>query len=145
MNSLTPIANLDLLIWLMFFGYIGGRLCEGAFQLWLAPFDMFIWRKLDSFNRLVTARRNPNLLLLSYGWFIEQPDLGLLLVVAWHLLSTAFLTGRLIAGWRLWRQQGALRSWLQDIDPARDRNILAVKIFTRAPIDPKRLQSAPQL
>lgn len=140
-HTLTPIPNLDLLIWLMFFGYIGGRLCEGAFQLWLAPFDLFIWRKLDSFNRLITARRNPNLLLLTYGWYIEQPDLGLLLVIAWHLLSTAFLTGRLIAGWRLWRRQGSLRSWLQDIDPARDRNRLAVKIFTREPIDPGRLQS----
>ncbi len=139
-NTLTPIANLDLLIWLMFFGYVGGRLCEGAFQLWLAPFDMFIWRKLDSFNRLITARRNPNLILLSYGWFIEQPDIGLLLVVAWHLLSTAILTGRLIAGWRAWRQQGTLRSWLQDIDPVRDRNIPAVKIFTRIPIDPKCLE-----
>ena len=140
-GTLTPIANLDLLIWLMFFGYIGGRLCEGAFQLWLAPFDMFIWRKLDSFNRLITARRNPCLILLTYGWIIEQPDLGLLLVVAWHLLSTAILTGRLIAGWRVWRQQGSLRSWLQDIDPVRDRNQLAVKIFTRAPIDPKGLES----
>ncbi|GJL74749.1 CDP-alcohol phosphatidyltransferase family protein [Nitrosomonas sp.] len=139
-NTLTPIANLDLLIWLMFFGYVGGRLCEGAFQLWLAPFDMFIWRKLDSFNRLITARRNPNLILLSYGWFTAQPDIGLLLVVGWHLLSTAILMGRLIAGWRAWRQQGALRSWLQDIDPVRDRNIPAVKIFTRAPIDPKRLE-----
>ncbi|SER00727.1 Phosphatidylglycerophosphate synthase [Nitrosomonas sp. Nm51] len=141
-GTLTPIGNLDLLIWLMFFGYIGGRLCEGAFQLWLAPFDMFIWRKADSFNRLITARRNPNLILLTYGWIIERPDVGLLLVVAWHLLSTAILLGRLIAGWRIWRQQGKLRSWLQDIDPARDRNILAVKIFTRAPIDPKRLQPA---
>ncbi|SET25482.1 Phosphatidylglycerophosphate synthase [Nitrosomonas marina] len=140
-STLTPIDNLDLLIWLMFFGYIGGRLCEGAFQLWFAPFDMFIWRKIDSFNRLITARRNPNLILLTYGWATGQPDLGLILVVAWHLLSTAILMGRLIAGWRIWRQQGALRSWLQDIDPVRDRKIFAVKIFTHTPIDPKRLQS----
>ncbi len=139
-NTVTPIANLDLLIWLVFFGYVGGRLCEGAFQFWFASFDMFIWRRIDSYNRLITARRNPNLILLTYGWAIEQPDLGLLLVVAWHLLSTAILMGRLIAGWQVWRQQGKLRSWLQDIDPIRDRNILAVKLFTRAPIDPKRLQ-----
>jgi len=138
-GTLTPIGNLDLLIWAMFFGYIGGRLCEGAFQLWLSKFDMFIWRKFDSFNRLLTARRNPNLLLLTYGWYIERPDLGLLLVVAWHLISTAILTGRLIAGWQVWRKDGQLRSWLQDIDPARDRNILAVKLFTRAPIDPRKI------
>lgn len=135
----TPIGNLELLIWMMFFGYIGGRLCEGAFQLWLSKFDMFIWRKFDSFNRLITARRNPNLILLTYGWYIGQPDLGLLLVVGWHLVSTAILTGRLIAGWQVWRKEGRLRSWLQDIDPARDRDILAVKLFTRAPIDPGKI------
>ncbi|MCW5618682.1 MAG: CDP-alcohol phosphatidyltransferase family protein [Nitrosomonas sp.] len=138
-GTLTPIGNLELLIWMMFFGYIGGRLCEGAFQLWLSKFDMFIWRKFDSFNRLITARRNPNLILLTYGWYIGKPDLGLLLVVGWHLVSTAILTGRLIAGWQVWRKEGRLRSWLQDIDPARDRDILAVKLFTRAPIDPGKI------
>ncbi len=135
----TPLGNLDFLVWVMFLGYIGGRLCEGAFQLWLSKFDMFIWRKFDSFNRLITARRNPNLILLTYGWYIGQPDLGLLMVVAWHLISTMILIGRLLAGWQVWRKEGRLRSWLQDIDPARDRDILAVKLFTRAPIDPKKV------
>lgn len=135
----TPINNFELLIWLMFFGYIGGRLCEGAFQLWLSKFDMFIWRKFDSFNRLITARRNPNLILLTYGWYIGRPDLGFLLVVVWHVLSTVILVGRLVVGWNEWRKQGRLRSWLQDIDPARDRDVLAVKVFTRAPIDPNKV------
>ncbi|SFD89310.1 CDP-alcohol phosphatidyltransferase family protein [Nitrosomonas sp. Nm166] len=130
-----PLASLDMLMWLMLLGYIGGRLCEGAFQLWLAPFDMFIWHKLDSFNRLITARRNPNLILLSYGWLTDQPDFGLLLVVLWHLISTAILIWRLIIGWRTKQKEGSLKSWLQDIDPARDRKIWAVKIFTRPPIN----------
>jgi len=137
-TTLTPIAGLEILMWLMFFGYVGGRLCEGAFQHWLAPFDIFIWRRLDSFNRLITARRNPNLILLTYGWLTDQPDFGLLLVVAWHLISTAILTWRLMIGWQTWRKEGSLKSWLQDIDPARDREILAVKIFTRAPINLKK-------
>jgi hypothetical protein len=138
-GTLTPVGNLELLMWLMLFGYIGGRLCEGAFQFGLAKFDMFIWRRFDSFNRLITARRNPNLILLTYGWYIGRPDLGLLLVVAWHLISTAILFGRLLAGWRVSRKEGRLRSWLQDIDPARDRDLLAVKLFTRAPVDPGRV------
>ncbi len=137
-TTFTPTDHLQLLVWLMFIGYIGGRLCEGAFQLWLAPFDMFIWRQWDSFNRLITARRNPNLILLTYGWLIDRPDLGFLWVVLWHLLSTAILSRRLLIGWRTWRQHGPLRSWLQDIDPSRDRDTLAVRIFTRAPIRPKR-------
>lgn len=133
-GTLTPLAGLEVLMGLMFLGYVGGRLCEGAFQLWLAPFDIFIWRKLDSFNRLITARRNPNLILLTYGWLTDQPDFGLLLVVLWHLISTGILAWRLTTGWQTRQKEGSLKSWLQDIDPARDREIWAVKIFTRAPI-----------
>lgn len=131
----TPLAGLEILMWLMLLGYVGGRLCEGAFQLWLAPFDIFIWQKLDSFNRLITARRNPNLILLSYGWLTDQPDSGLLLVVLWHLISTAILIWRLMIGWRTKQKEGSLKSWLQDIDPVRDREIWAVKIFTRPPLN----------
>jgi phosphatidylglycerophosphate synthase len=134
-STATPVSGLEILMWLMFIGYVGGRLCEGVFQFWLASFDMFIWQKLDSFNRLITARRNPNLLLLTYGWLTGQPDSGLLMVVLWHLISTSFLAWRVMAGWQTKQQEGSLRSWLQDIDPARDREIWAVKIFTRAPIN----------
>lgn len=141
-STLTPIPGLEILMWLMFLGYAGGRLCEGVFQYSLASFDLFIWRKLDSFNRLITARRNPNLILLTYGWMTDQPDLGLLLVVAWHLISTAILTWRLMIGWQTWRKEGSLKSWLQDIDPARDREIWAVKIFTRAPINLSKSHTA---
>lgn len=134
-STATPIAGLEILMWLMFIGYVGGRLCEGAFQFWLAHFDMFIWHKLDSFNRLITARRNPNLLILTYGWLTDQLAFGLILVVIWHLASTAFLAWRLLTAWRIKQQEGTLKSWLQDIDPVRDREIWAVKIFTRAPIN----------
>lgn len=134
-GTATPLAPLGILMGLMFLGYVGGRLCEGAFQFWLAHFDMFIWRKMDSFNRLITARRNPNLILLTYGWLSGRPDIGLLLVVLWHLASTGILIWRLADGWQTKQKEGSLRSWLQDIDPARDREQWAVKIFTRAPID----------
>mgnify|MGYP006363577521 FL=1 len=134
-TTATPISGLGILMVLMFVGYVGGRLCEGIFHYWLAHFDMFIWEKMDSFNRLITARRNPNLILLTYGWLIDQPALGLLLVVIWHLISTAILGWRLHTGWRTKQTQGTLKSWLEDIDPARDRDLWAVKIFTRAPLN----------
>ena len=57
------------------------------------------------------------------------------MVVLWHLLSTGFLTWRVVTGWQVKQKEGALKSWLQDIDPARDRDIWAVKIFTRAPLN----------
>lgn len=134
MTTATPLAELEWLMGLMLFGYIGGRLCEGAFQLWLAPFDLFIWRKMDSFNRLITARRNPNLLLLTFSWLANRPDIGLILVVGWHLLSTLILFVRLMMAGRERIRTGKLHSWMESIDPVRNRDQLAVKLFTRVPL-----------
>jgi uncharacterized membrane protein len=53
---------------------------------------------LDSFNRLVTARRNRNLILLTLGWFMDRADFGLYSVIIWHLLSTGFLAVRVMMG-----------------------------------------------
>lgn len=134
MGTATPVPNLELLVWLMFIGYVGGRLCEGAFQFWLASFDIFIWQKIDSFHRLITARRNPNLILLTVGWITGRPDIGFILVVLWHLLSTLFLVYRLFAARQSRFRGGVLHSWMEGIDPVRDREQLAVRIFTRLPL-----------
>lgn len=142
MATATPVANLELLIWLMFIGYVGGRLCEGAFQFWLASFDIFIWRKVDSFHRLITARRNPNLILLTAGWMAGRPDIGFILVVLWHLLSTLFLAYRLFAAWQSRSQDGVLHSWMENIDPVRDRQQFAVRIFTRLPFPQRYVNPA---
>lgn len=127
------VPDLQLLMWLMFIGYIGGRVCEGAF-LWLASFDMFIWRKFDSFNRLITARRNPNLILLTCSWLINQPELGFLSVVIWHLFSTIILAIRVVIAWRVRRHYGPLKPWFEDIKQGRNEGMLAIRIFTRTPV-----------
>ncbi|MBE7526408.1 MAG: CDP-alcohol phosphatidyltransferase family protein [Burkholderiales bacterium] len=142
MATVTPVANLELLTWLMFIGYVGGRLCEGAFQFWLASFDIFIWHKIDSFHRLITARRNPNLILLTAGWMAGRPDIGFILVVLWHLLSTLFLAYRLFAAWQSRSREGVLHSWMEGIDPVRDREQLAVRIFTRLPLAQRYVKPA---
>lgn len=127
--TLTQAADLSLIFWLILIGYVGGRLCEGVFQLWIASFDIFIWRTLDSFNRLVTARRNPNLILLTFGWLIGRPDIGLWSVIIWHLVSTIFLAIRVMMGWQARRSHGPLRSWIEEIVPGQDEGKLAVRIF----------------
>ena len=111
--ALTQVSDLPIMFWLILIGYVGGRLCEGVFQFWIASFDIFIWRPLDSFNRLVTARRNPNLVLLTFSWFIGRPDIGLWSVIIWHLLSTIFLAVRVMMGWQARRSHGPLRSWFE--------------------------------
>jgi phosphatidylglycerophosphate synthase len=123
------------LVAVMFAGYIGGRLCEGAFQLWVAPFSIFLWRPADSLNRLITARRNPNLIILTAGLFAGQPAAALVVVVAWHALSTLFLLARLGVAWKVKRDLGPLEPWLAGVGPraasgAGQGNRLALKIFT---------------
>jgi phosphatidylglycerophosphate synthase len=126
--------GVEVLIWLMFIGYIGGRICEGVFQFFVGSFDIFIWRKFDSFSRLITARRNPNLILLTGSWMINQPELGFLSVVVWHLISTVILAIRVVLGWRERQHHGSLKSWLEEIVPGQDNGELAVRIFTRTPV-----------
>ena len=128
-------ADSLLLVAVMFAGYIGGRLCEGAFQLWVAPFSIFLWRPADSLNRLITARRNPNLIILTAGLFAGQPAAALVVVVAWHALSTLFLLARLGMAWKVKRDLGTLEPWLAGVGPravqgAGQGNRLALKIFT---------------
>jgi len=69
--------DLGVAIWIIFLGYIAGRLLEGSFQLLFGRFGIFSWKKLDSYSRLITARRNPCLILLTVGAIFGRPDLGL--------------------------------------------------------------------
>ena len=124
-----PLA-LEPLMVIMFAAYIGGRLCEGVFQHYIATFSIFMWRPVDSLTRLITARRNPNLLILTAALFAGRPDAGLLLVVAWHVLSTLFLLVRLGMAWKAKQAQDTLGSWLSDIGGGTRHNRLALKIFT---------------
>lgn len=75
-------------------GYVVGRALEGVF---LARFgiEAHAWRPLDALFRTITARRNPNLILLSVGAVGGRPDLGLVMVALWTLVSLAFHTVRL--------------------------------------------------
>lgn len=69
-------------------GYVVQRLVEGAF---IARFAMHIhvWRRFDSRFRLVTARRNPNMVILTAFLAAGRPDWGLVAVAAWTLISLA--------------------------------------------------------
>jgi phosphatidylglycerophosphate synthase len=110
----TLAGSLPLIFWLLIGGYVTGRLVELGFKRWLEPAGIFCWRPVDSVFRLVTGRRNPNLLLLTGSLVAGRPDTGLLLVTAWTVISSIFLVFRLELGRREKRATGELRSWLQD-------------------------------
>jgi phosphatidylserine synthase len=75
-------------------GYVAGRALEGAF-LARFGFETHSWRPIDGLFRTITARRNPNLILLSVGAIAGRPDLGLVMVALWTLASLGFHAMRL--------------------------------------------------
>ena len=122
--------SINAVFWLIVGGYVVGRLVEGAFLARLGKFGIFCWRPIDSYFRLITARRNPCLILLTAGALIGHPDWGLIVVAIWTMVTSIFLLGRLLTA--LIRQQatGSVRSWFLDIDQTKQKQPLAVRLFT---------------
>jgi phosphatidylglycerophosphate synthase len=91
-------------------GYVAGRLLEGAF---LARFriETHSWRPIDALFRTITARRNPNLILLSVGCAGARPDLGLVMVALWTAVSLAFHAMRLAQAFAARRRGEAVVAW----------------------------------
>jgi phosphatidylglycerophosphate synthase len=124
--------TVEITFGIILIGYILGRMVEGIFQWWLGGFVIFCWKPLDSYFRLITARRNPNLILLTGSYLIGRPDLGLEAVAFWTVGSTMILLARLLMAAWIKVTKGSLTSWLAEIDPV-DRDSLAVSIFTNPP------------
>ena len=120
-----------LATWCIVIGYVVGRSTEGLFNLGLGKFGIFCWRPVDSYFRLITGRRNPNLLLLTAGALLGRPDLGLLAVAFWTVWTSLFLLVRLGMAFYARITQGPLQPWFADIDGGVDMESLAVRIFTK--------------
>jgi phosphatidylglycerophosphate synthase len=134
--SFSPLlleVTLATTCWVIVIGYILGRMVEGMFQWWLGGFVIFCWKPFDSYFRLITARRNPNMIFLTGSIFLGRPDLGLEAVAIWTVLSTLILLGRLGMALLEKSMKGSLTSWLAEIDPVNGRDSLAVRLFTNPP------------
>ena len=122
---------LSLVIWCILIGYGVGRLTEGLFTWTLGEFGIFCWRPVDSYFRLITGRRNPNLLLLTAGALLGRPDLGLVAVAFWTVWTSFFLLVRLGMADYTRRTRGPLQPWFVDPDESVSRESLAARIFTK--------------
>jgi phosphatidylglycerophosphate synthase len=131
-SSFLPWLTVELTVGIIFIGYILGRIVEGIFQWWLGGFVIFCWKPVDSYFRLITARRNPNLILLTGSFLLGRPDSGLEAVAIWTVGSTMILLARLLMA--VWEKSamGSLTSWLVAVDPV-NRNSFAVRMFTNPP------------
>jgi len=92
-------------------GYIVQRLMEGIAIKWLG-LEIHIWRPIDTLFRQVTARRNPNLALLSVFSIVALPDWGFAAVALWTALCLGLHGIQLIQAFSAKKAGGALESWM---------------------------------
>jgi phosphatidylglycerophosphate synthase len=92
-------------------GYVVQRLIEGIFMRRYGM-HIHVWEKADSNFRLITARRNPNMVVLFVALLLGRPDMGLIAVAIWTLLSLIFHAVRLLQAEARRAKGGAITSWL---------------------------------
>ncbi|WP_447971213.1 CDP-alcohol phosphatidyltransferase family protein [Nitrospira sp. M1] len=132
--------TLTATLWAIFIGYVMGRVIEGSFHQLVGRFGIYCWKPIDSYFRLITARRNPNLILLTGSAIIARPDWGLMGVAVWTVASTGILFVRFVMALGTKKRCGEVRPWLADIGTSIDRESLTARLFTRPPFT-KAMQS----
>ena len=108
--AFLPLAEPDFILWVIVAGYVLQRAEEGIF---MAAFkmDMHVWRRFDSFFRLITARRNPNLVILTVTYLMGRPDWGIELVALWVVICLVVHAVQIVQA-AIACRHGPLRSWL---------------------------------
>jgi phosphatidylglycerophosphate synthase len=95
-------------------GYVVQRLIEGVFMRQNGMMHIHVWRKFDSNFRLITARRNPNMVILFVAMVFSRPDLGLIAVAWWTVISCLIHAVRLVQAWIVRARGGTITSWLSE-------------------------------
>lgn len=93
-------------------GYALLRLQEGLFLRHFGM-ELHVWRPFDSRFRLITARRNPILIILTVALAVGAPAEAILLVAIWTLVSLAIHAVRILMAIRAHQEGEALVSWLE--------------------------------
>lgn len=91
-------------------GYVLQRVEEGVF-IARHRLELHVWQRFDSLFRLVTARRNPNLLILTAALLAGRPDLGFVAVAWWTGICLLVHLVRLLQA-EAARRTRPPRSWL---------------------------------
>jgi phosphatidylglycerophosphate synthase len=130
LTDYTPLVGLALsdLYWFIVGGYLAGRAIEAAFHA-LGHCSLFAWRPFDAYFRLVTARRNPCLIVLSVMLPLAGADMALLGVALWTVLTSAVLLVRLLYAIAVRLRHGPLDSWLKDPTHAAREHARAYRTF----------------
>ncbi len=93
-------------------GYILQRIMEGI-SIALLGLEIHIWRPIDTFFRLITARRNPNLVIMTLiTVFTGRPDLALELVAWWTVICLVLHGIQLAHALVVRAREGKITSWM---------------------------------
>jgi len=120
--------NPEQMSWAIIIAYISGRVVEGLFPQ-LGNCEIFTWRPFDAWFRLITARRNPCMILLTLSVLAGRPDWGFIAVTFWTVLSTVILNLRLVYAVIVRLRHGPLNSWLSEEDVATGPNARSYAVF----------------
>lgn len=104
------LTQTSLVLTVIVGGYVLQRIEEGIFMACF-KMDMHVWQRFDSWLRLYTARRNPNLLILSASLLAGRPDIGIVVVAWWTAICLVIHALRIVQA-AFARGSGPLRSWL---------------------------------
>ena len=75
-RPLEPVYA-TMVLWAIIGGYVAQRVIEGIFMRRFGGMHIHVWRPIDSRFRLITARRNPNMVILVAALLFGRPDTGL--------------------------------------------------------------------
>jgi len=89
-RPMEPVAETMVLLAIVI-GYVAQRIIEGIFIKRFDGIHIHVWQRIDSQFRLITARRNPNMVILFAAMLFARPDLGLQLVAWWTIISLIFM------------------------------------------------------
>ena len=110
-TPLEPVYT-HALLWAIIGGYVAQRLIEGVFMRRYGGMHIHVWQRIDSQFRLITARRNPNMVILVAALLFGRPDVGLELIALWTILSLIFHAVRLAQATARSERGEPITSWL---------------------------------
>ena len=111
-RPLEPVYA-TMVLWAIVGGYVGQRVIEGVFMRRFEGMHIHVWKKIDSQFRLITARRNPNMVVLVVALLFGRPDTGLELVAWWTIVSLIFHAVRLAQASEQMARGQPIVSWLE--------------------------------
>jgi phosphatidylglycerophosphate synthase len=111
-RPLEPVYA-TMVLWVIVGGYVAQRAIEGLSIQRFAGLEIHVWQPLDSRFRLITARRNPNMVILVAALLFSRPDTGLVVVAWWTLISLIFHAVRLAQMTERQMRGQKITSWLE--------------------------------